>query len=176
MNCTCKTLVLSFALATLAVAGSACSKDRGDQSAGAAATLETPEKAAPIDARSQYDLVADIADAEKLDSDDAEVRYEEIRQDYQGKRFRWKVHRITALCPGVERCNVLPFDAGGKDHRRIVQGWMPRLQLTPETSAALDARCTGEQRCTFEFEGTLSKFVLSTEHLTSLQFDDIRVL
>lgn len=176
MTRTCKTVALSIALAVLAAASAGCSKDRSDRSAGAAATIPAAETRVPVDSRSQYDLVAAIAEAERLDSDDADIRYEEIRRDYQGKRFRWQVHRIAALCPGTERCNVLPFDAGGEDHRKVVQGWMPKLQLTPETFAALDARCAGDQRCTFEFEGTLDKFVLSTEHLTSLHFNDIRVL
>ena len=107
--------------------------------------------------------------------DEAELRHEQIRRDWHGKRYRWRGFRIAPLCASAEQCNVLAFDLAGKDHKNVVQGWMPQLHLTARSFAALDAKCGNKKRCSFEFEGTLAKLVLSTQHLTSLQFHDVHI-
>jgi hypothetical protein len=133
-----------------------------------------PAKTAVMDARTQYDLVKEIAAAEAMPKDAAAPRLLEIRRDWIGKRYQWKVDVIRAVCASAASCNVLPFDTGGAD-RHIVQGWMPQLELTEDAFAAIQRTCKDADRCTITFQGTLSKLVLSTEEFTSLGFTDVAI-
>ena len=150
-----------------------------DQQAAAVTTApgtEEPAPAAPstLDTRTQYDLASEIAKAEAMPRDEAALHLPEIRRNWIGKRYQWKVHVIPALCGSAESCHVLPFEIGDKD-RHIVQGWMPRLELTGDGFAAIQSACKGADRCTITFRGTLSKLVLSTEEFTSLGFSDVEI-
>jgi hypothetical protein len=150
-----------------------------DPAAAAATTApgsEEPAPAAPstLDTRTQYDLAREIAAAEAMPKDEASLRLPEIRRDWIGKRYQWKVHVLPPMCASVESCNVMPFEIGEKD-RQIVQGWMPQLELTQDDFAAIQSACKGADRCTITFQGTLSKLVLSTEEFTSLGFSDVEI-
>jgi hypothetical protein len=146
---------------------------RNQEAAGSEQSGAGPAELA-VDPRSQYDLAAAIAEAEGMHPDEAEDALDRVRREWQGKRFRWKVHLVPALCPSAERCHVVPFDRAGAD-RAIMQGWLPRLELAPAAFAALQAQCGDRPRCGIEFEGTLSRLVLSTDDLTSLHFGDVRI-
>ena len=183
-NALALTLSLSFTLAfTLAWLGGCEQRTKTSTSASAeqGAAAKRPSSAASeaaraiADERSQYDLAAQIAEAEKMRTDDAAVRLAEIQRSWQGKRYEWKVDVIQPLCKSPRRCNVLPFDTGRTDSH-IVQGWMPRLALTGDTFAAVERACAGQKRCTIQFRGTLRELVLSTEELTSLEFADVEIL
>jgi hypothetical protein len=126
------------------------------------------------DARTQRELAAEIAGAEKLRKDEQEIRYGEIRASWLGKRVTWTVDVLPALCRSAESCHALPFDRMGAD-RAIVQGWMPRLRLDGATFAALEARCTGRARCPVTVEATVSDFTLSADEPTSLALADVVV-
>ena len=171
-----------FAIVVLASAMTWASCDerqptsRGDQPAAAVTTAPSSKETAPaMDQRTQYDLARDIAAAETMPRDEAALRLPEIRRDWIGKRYQWEVGVFPAFCTSAERCRVLPFEIGEKD-RHIVQGWMPRLELTQDGFAAIQSACKGAERCRIKFRGTLSKLVLSTEELTSLGFSDVEVL
>ena len=157
----------------------ASSKDHDPHAKPGTATTQTATPPAPptpttlaLDARTQYDLVADIVRSEGKRDDDADVILYEVRQSWLGKRFRWQVFYVPVLCRDAKQCHVMPFDRAGED-KRIVQGFLPRLALPESALASLRARCAGQARCAFRFEGTLSQLVLSTEHLTRLQFSDV---
>jgi hypothetical protein len=151
----------------------------GDQQAAAVTRAPGSEEPAPtapstMDTRTQYDLAKEIAAAEAMPRDEAALRLPEIRRNWISKRYEWKVHVIPALCATAESCHVMPFEIGEKD-RHIVQGWMPRLELTPDGFAAIQSACKGLDRCTITFRGTLSKLVLSTEEFTALGFSDVEI-
>ncbi len=126
------------------------------------------------DVRTQRDLAADIAGAEKMRKDEAEVRYGEIRASWLGKRVHWTVSVLPALCRSAETCHALPFDRLGSD-RAVVQGWMPRLRLDRASFAALQTRCAGRARCPVTLEATIAEMTLSTEEPTSLTLDRVRL-
>ena len=146
--------------------------------AAAVADKDGPEASAPVigepDPRSQYDLAAAIKTAETAPPDEADSKWNAIRRDYHGKRLTWTVFYAPALCTSHERCHVVPFDRTGKD-KAIVQGWMPRLEMSPETFAELQKTCAGKERCQFRFEGVLYHLTLSADHLTSLHFKDVKL-
>lgn len=124
------------------------------------------------DARSQRELAAEIAAAEKMRKDEAEARYGEIRASWLGKRVRWTVSVLPALCRSAAACHALPFDRLGAD-RAIVQGWMPRLRLDAAGFAALQVRCSGQARCPVTIDATIAELTLSTEEPTALTLADV---
>lgn len=156
----------------------------GEDTAGAAVRQapnpEAPGPAEPSgppieDTRTQYDLATALAAIEQLPREQAALELPELRRGWIARRYQWKVHVVPALCASVERCNVQPFDTGGAD-RHIVQGWMPRLEIDEADFASIQRACTGAERCTVTFRGTLTKLVLSTEEFTALGFTDVEIL
>ncbi|HEY8141177.1 MAG TPA: hypothetical protein VIG06_00845 [Kofleriaceae bacterium] len=156
-----KTAVMLVAVAMLA----GCSKREDRTQDTGHRTQDTGH--GTIDGRTQRDLAAEIAGAEKLRRDEADAEYGRIRKSWLGKRVSWKVDVMSALCRSADECHALPFDRLGTD-RTVVQGWMPRLRLDPATFAGLQARCAGRARCPVTVEATVADFTLSTEEPTSL--------
>jgi hypothetical protein len=172
----CMPLVVVALLAWQGCKGKARNQDQDHAQGPAGAEQSGADQAGlAVDPRSQYDLAAAIAEAERMYPDEAEDALDRIRREWQGERFRWKVYLVPALCPSAERCHVVPFDRAGAD-RAILQGWMPRLELAPAAFAALSEQCGDRPRCAIEFEGTLSRLVLSTDDLTALHFGDVRIV
>lgn len=135
--------------------------------------IQARSAAAPRDERSSYALAADVAEALSEPSLTRAQSLESVRADWQGKRYRWDVGVSAPLCR-VGTCNVLPFEHASSEVR-IVQGWLPRLDLSEAVHADLMERC-GPGLCVATVEGTLKTFVLSTEDATSLTFSDVSVL
>lgn len=135
--------------------------------------IRAQKPAAQRDERSSYALAADVAEALSEPSLTRGQSLERVRVDWQGKRYRWDVGVSAPLCR-VGTCNVLPFDHGSSEVR-IVQGWLPRLDLSEAVHADLIERC-GPGLCVATVEGTLKSFVLSAEDPTSLTFSDVLVL
>jgi hypothetical protein len=188
--------IVAVMLASLGLAAAGCEERTtpqtgpGEATAGAAVRqAPDPEAAAPTgpaeaaapsgppiaDTRTQYDFATALAAIEQLPRDQAALKYPELRRDWVARRYQWKVHVVPALCASVERCNVQPFDTGGAD-RHIVQGWMPRLEIDEADFASIQRACTGAERCTITFRGTLTRLVLSTEEFTALGFTDVEIL
>jgi len=138
--------------------------------AGAKATAST----SAVDPRTQFDLSRALDDVETLDMNGMAVGYEKIRASWEGKRYRWHVRVVPALCRR-EACNVLPFELADRQ-RGAVHGWMPGLELDETAYAAIEKSCAGQSSCPIDIEGTLSKLVVDTENPTSLEFSDVRVL
>lgn len=135
--------------------------------------IRAQKPAAQRDERSSYALAADVAEALSEPSLTRAQSLESVRADWQGKRYRWDVGVSAPLCrPGT--CNVFPFDHASSEDR-IVQGWLPRLELSEAVHADLIERC-GLGVCVATIEGTLKTFALSAEDPTSLTFSDVAVL
>lgn len=158
-------------------AGAAVRQAPGPEATEATEPTEAVEPSGPPieDTRTQYDLATALAAIEQLPREQAALELPELRRGWIARRYQWKVHVVPALCASVERCNVQPFDTGGAD-RHIVQGWMPRLEIDEADFASIQRACTGAERCTVTFRGTLTKLVLSTEEFTALGFTDVEIL
>lgn len=181
MNTTTYLLTIPLGIALGAFLTAACIDDTRAEparvSGGVSGDVTEQTEAVAMDPRDQYALVAALSAAERLAPDRADERYHQIYRDFRGKRYRWTAYRIAALCPSARRCNVVPFAA---DHRqKSTQGWMPRLELSEDAFAALESRCAAatdsKGYCKFQFEGTMSKLVVSTQHLTAMTFSDVRI-
>ncbi len=127
------------------------------------------------DGRTQRDLAGEIAEADRLRKDEREMKYGEIRASWLGKRVRWTVDVLPALCRSPETCHALPFDRTGAD-RSIVQGWMPRLRLDGASFAALQAGCAGRARCPVTVDGTIEQMTLSADEPTSLTLGAVELV
>jgi len=162
------TLVL---LAGIAAITTSCKRDGGNPEPEPAAT----EAQAPaLDSRSLLELAQDIRSVEKGDPYDAEEGYAEVVSSYRGKRFRWQLYLVRALC-GESQCNAMPFKDGGKDVG-VVAGWMPRLAMSPKTRTTLLKQCGDQPQCPFTVEATLAEFTASTEKFTSLGLKDVTLV
>ena len=130
-----------------------------------------------LDARSQFDLAAEIRVIER-EGDDYERAHAlaDLSDSWEGQRYQWTVNFLSAFCPSEDGCHVVPFDRGGKD-KDIVQGWSPELGITAAQWQRLSSACAKtDEQCQLTFEGTLSSFRISTEELTRLTFSDISLL
>lgn len=135
--------------------------------------IQAQKPAAQHDERTSYALAEDVAEALSEPSLTRAQSLESVRADWQGKRYRWDVGVSAPLCR-VGTCNVFPFDHASSE-ARIVQGWLPRLELSEAVHADLIERC-GAGLCVATVEATLKTFVLSAEEPTSLTFTDVSVL
>lgn len=151
----------------------ACSKP--SEKAEPAPSQRSAPAAPVIDTRDQYALASALSQAQRSSADAQEQRFDDVRRDYRGKRLSWEVRLSVPLCRSADQCVVLPFDHA-RSKERIVQGWLPRLELDASSFAALERACMPHAACVFRFEGTLAKFVASPELATSLAFSDVRVV
>lgn len=135
--------------------------------------IQVQKPAVQRDERSSYALAADITNALSEPSLTRAESLETIRLDWQGKRYQWEVGISAPLCR-LGSCNAFPFDHASQE-ARIVQGWLPRLDLSKDVHADLIERC-GAGLCVATIEGTLKTFALSAEDPTSLTFSDVSVL
>lgn len=173
MTLTITRAIAVAALVSTAIASAACT-DRADPEPPAAPPR--PARTAALDPRSQYDLAAALTEVERSrDPDSVAVGYQKIRASWTGKRYRWRVRFIDALCRSRDACNVLPFDRAGRD-KAVVHGWMPQLLLDEGSFAAIARSCSDKPSCEIGIEATLSGLTVDTENPTSLQFSDVRVL
>jgi hypothetical protein len=134
-----------------------------------------PPAAPVIDTRDQYAFASALSQAQRSPPEEQEQRYAELRRDYRDKRLSWEVRFSPTLCRSGDRCVVLPFDHA-RSKERIVQGWLPRLELNAAGFEELERACAPHAACVFRFEGTLEKLIASPELPTSLSFSDVRVV
>jgi hypothetical protein len=170
------TRAITVAALVAIVAASAACTDSGDSEKPRHAAPAATARTAALDSRSQYDLAAALSQVESSrDPDNVALGYQKLRASWTGKRYRWRVRVIEALCRSRDACNVLPFARAGRD-RSVVHGWMPRLLLDDSAFAAIARRCSGVASCEIGIEATLSDLTVDMENPTSLQFRDVRVL
>ncbi|MEM9457003.1 MAG: hypothetical protein AAGF11_22690 [Myxococcota bacterium] len=127
-----------------------------------------------VDARDQYALAMAIQTARRT-RDDRAGALARTRQAWIGRRYRWEVAFVPALCGVAGPCVVMPFDHHRERTHPIRQGWLPRLELTADQRAALESTCQAHARCVIELSGQLRQFELSTEQPTSLTLSEIQV-
>jgi hypothetical protein len=146
----------------------------------AASPAETPpppdDPPAIVDARDQYALVQEIISASDERPLEIAAALDEVRRGWKGHRYRWEVALVPALCRAGHTCLVMPFDHLRHRDLEIVQGWLPRLELTRQVHDALLHDCEPHRQCVFTFEGELDRFVLNVEDPTSLAFTDVEIL
>jgi hypothetical protein len=126
-----------------------------------------------IDARDQYSFVDDVMTALRSDLEEDPNAYDRVAQSWDGKRYRWELAYVPLLCPSADRCVMAPFDHARFD-KRVMQGWLPRIQLDRATHAALAAKCSDKKRCIVTVEGRM-KLTLSSDQPTSVTFEQARV-
>ncbi len=163
-----------FALAAILTISGCGERSSRDRSANTAAAAAEPEPAT-FDGRDQYQLARAISAAEATDEPSRARQFDQLRRSWLGKRYRWTVDVIPQLCRRAERCNVVPFERA-EGEAKLVHGWLPRLQMGADSFGRLERHCAEKKRCQVAFEGTLSQFVLSTKHLTSLAFSDVEIV
>jgi hypothetical protein len=118
-------------------------------------------------------LARQVADAQRGSFDGREDAFVAIRKQWRGRRHRWTMRFLPALCPSASQCHLLPFD----HHRfegRIVQGWLPRLTMPAAQHAQLVERCRGHERCVVSLEATMTELTLSTVEPTAVTLSNLR--
>lgn len=127
------------------------------------------------DARDQYRLLDELESVRAIEGEGLPPALQKMRKDWQGQRYTWEVGLVPVFCRVAEQCMVAPFDHKLQPDRKIVQGWMPRLELDAATHADLLARCKPHAQCVFTFDAELAKFTLSTDKPTALAFRDVKI-
>jgi hypothetical protein len=163
-----RALVLLLALA-------ACREAAPDPGQSApVATAATP-RTTVIDRRDQYALAHDVVTALAQRPDDDPGALARVKKSWEDRRVRWEMAYIPALCSRKDRCFVAPFDHR-RFEQRMVQGWLPRLDLDDAGFAALRDGCAAESRCVVRFEARVAELVLSHELPTAVTLDQTSVL
>ncbi len=134
----------------------------------------TAEPAPQIDPRDQYTLAHEIAQARRV-REDLEGTLARTRAQWVGRRYRWELALLPALCPAVGPCVALPFDHLRSTTKPIRQGWLPRLALDADQRTALLAQCAPHARCVLDISAALDQFELSTEQPTSMTLSNVEV-
>lgn len=127
-----------------------------------------------LDARSQYTLVEASLKA-RADADLADSKLAAVRKDWVKHRVRWQMRYIAPLCQRADSCAVAPVDYN-QFEGRVVQGWLPSLELTETSHAQVVSQCEGKARCVIEFEAEIKELVLSTVEPTSMTLSHIEIL
>lgn len=140
----------------------------------AEAAPEASARDAGQDPRDQYALATAIEQA-RATRHDLEGTLARTRAAWIGRRYRWEVAFVPALCGTAGACVVMPFDHHHDPDHPIRQGWLPRLELSAEQRASLSKACAEHPQCVVELSGTLGQFELSTEQPTSLTLSDVVV-
>ena len=128
----------------------------------------------PIDPRDQYAFVRDVSAAQRADADEDPGAYHRVLTSWSGKRYRWELAYVPLLCRSPEACVMAPFDHA-RAKRRIVQGWLPKLQLDDTAHQALRAQCEDKKRCIATVEGTM-QLTLSSQQATRVLFENAAVV
>lgn len=163
--------ILSLALLSSLVTGS-CHGDAPAASEPAVASEAEPE--AGIDPRDQYALAHAIAQA-RASREQLETALARTRSAWIGRRYRWELAFVPALCGQEGSCVMMPFDHQRDPEHPIRQGWLPRLDLPGEERRALHEACRGHARCVVDLSGHLGQLELSMEQPTSMTLSQVEL-
>lgn len=164
--------ILSFALLSSLVTVSC--HDGDETSPGEPEVAAAAEPAASVDPRDQYALAHAIAQA-RASREQLPAALARTRSEWIGRRYRWELAFMPALCGAEGSCVMLPFDHLRDPSRPIRQGWLPRLELDGDERRALTAACQGLARCVVELSGELGQLELSTEQPTSMTLSQVEI-
>jgi hypothetical protein len=132
------------------------------------------ERDASLDARDQYALAHAIA-AARTSHEQLETALGQTRSAWIGRRYRWELAYVPALCGSTGPCVVMPFDHQRDPEQPIRQGWLPRLDLPQEQREALRDACQGHRQCVVELTGRLGQLELSTEQPVSMTLSEVEI-
>jgi len=144
------------------------------EAAAAADATAEPDVDSGVDPRDQYTLAHAIASARSA-VEDREGALARTRSAWIGRRYRWEMAFVPALCGAAGSCVVMPFDHQRDPEHPIRQGWLPQLELSDDERGALREACEGKARCVLELSGTLSQFELSSTRPTSLKLSGVQL-
>jgi hypothetical protein len=133
-------------------------------------TMSRPAKPV-LDKRDQYALARAIVSLDPEGDPDA---FAQLTKAWQGRRFRWEVAYLPALCTHPDRCMVAPFDHA-RFERPIAQGWLPRLVLDEATFRAVRERCRSYRQCILEVDARLDELRLSNELPTRVTLTEAKL-
>ena len=140
-----------------------------------AAKPAQPTATASVDTRDQYALAHELVSAAKVDPDDDPDAYGRIVRSWEGKRYQWELAVIDVLCRRADSCVVAPFDHN-RFEKRVVQGWLPRLELDAAAHAELQRQCQGKTRCIVRVDANMRALTASEAMPTSVTLNDVRIL
>jgi hypothetical protein len=169
---TFSSMLLSILLATACHDGDAASPTEPVTAAApaAAAAVSAPE----VDPRTQYELAHAIAEA-KTHREDLPSALARTRSTWVGRRYRWEMAFMPALCGAEGQCVMMPFDHQRDPEHPIRQGWLPRLELDGDERRALGEACKGHARCVVDLSGHLGQLELSMEQPTSMTLSKVEI-
>jgi hypothetical protein len=127
-----------------------------------------------VDPRDQYALAQAIAQA-RASTQQLETALARTRSAWIGRRYRWELAFMPALCGETGPCVMMPFDHRRDPEHPIRQGWLPRLELPDAERRALADACGGHARCVVDVSGQLGQLELSTEQPTSLTLSQVEL-
>jgi hypothetical protein len=163
----------AISLATLVALMSGC----GDAPREPLAVVPGPplEEAAPaaIDVRDQYAMALAMLQAETLDPDAQPSAFVRVREAWEGRRYRWTMGRIEALC-GEGPCLLVPFDHARFPHH-VYYAFLARAALRDGQREAIESACAPHRDagCVITIEGTLARLGLTLDAPASLALDDV---
>ena len=135
---------------------------------GCASAPPSPEPRS-VDDRDQYALLTELRTAEASGS---ALSAQRVRTNWLGRRYRWEVHVLPALCRPGAPCHALPFDNARLDFVTR-QGWLPRLDLDEAQQRTVAQWCERHEGCVIQFEGTLTTFQFAPDEYTRIGFSDV---
>lgn len=164
------------ALALLLLAA-ACDDEEQPPPAAADHEAEAPPAPPPaepsLDPRDQYELARAMVSARQAPEDDRPGRFEDVRDDWLGKRVRWEMLYIPTLCRAADHCNANLFDHG---RGRVALGLLPGLRLTAAEHTRLGELCGAHETCVFTAEGTIAEFVFDPLEFPRIVLGDVHVV
>lgn len=175
MNITTKIGIAGALVGLLGLAALGCPGTNEQCDEEVAPKFAKTRVSAERDARDQYRLLDQLESVRAIQGDALPTALQKMRQDWQGQRYTWEVGFVPVFCRVAEQCMVAPFDHKLQPDRKIVQGWMPKLELDTATHADLLAQCKPHGQCVFTFDAELAKFTLATDKPTSLAFHDVKI-
>jgi hypothetical protein len=134
-------------------------------------TKSSPRPAVVVDKRDQYALARAIVSLDPEGDPDA---FAQLTKAWQGRRFRWELAYLPALCTHPDRCMVAPFDHA-RFERPIAQGWLPRLMLDEATFRAVRERCRRYRQCILDVDARLDELRLSSEQPTRVTLSGVHL-
>jgi hypothetical protein len=166
-------MLLSILLASACHDGDAASPAEPVTRAAASTSAPAAAPAPAVDRRTQYELAHAIVEAKTRREDPSALA--RTRSTWIGRRYRWEMAFMPALCGAEGQCVMMPFDHKRDPEHPIRQGWLPRLELDVEEREALGEACKEHARCVVDLSGHLGQLELSMEQPTSMTLSKVEI-
>ncbi len=167
MNDLRRTALALFGMLPLLVS---CSKP---EQPGAAAS--TAPRGPSIDSRNQYALIDDLDEALAAPAGEQARRYGEVKSAWLGRRVRWEVRYVPALCARADSCFVVAVDYS-QSKKRIIQGWLPRFEIDAAMHEKIQKDCAPHLACVIDVEAKITRLVASADLPTAVTFGEVSLI